>query len=195
MPAPGPVSSDAVGLHARGHGSCPSESDPPDLGHPHPSVGPVELFDVVRLEPDLPEAFMHASLTPRRAAMAARKEIPHRLGEVPQRLLLHRVRPGRQPLVFGTDLGQLRRLLVVTRGAAARLPQLLLLYGQIPHKPRMPAMLQQDHLLGWCWQQSEPRHTRKVATGTDTKRHCKPARAGIGVPPRHKCRSFQTKEV
>jgi hypothetical protein len=171
MPAPDPITSDAIGLHAGGHTSCPAESDPPDLRHPHPPVTPVELFDVTLLEPDLAETFVYPRLAPRRAAMGAVKEVPHSLREIPQRLLLHLLGPGRQPGIFGADLSQLRRLLVVPRGSAPWLPKLLLLDGQVPHEAGMPAMFYQHRLLSRCWQQSEPRHTRKVTVDTDTNGH------------------------
>jgi hypothetical protein len=116
------------------------------------------------------------------------------LCEIPERLLLHRLRPGRQPTVFGADLSQLRRLLVVTRGATARLPKLLLLDGHVPHEPHMPAMLQQHHLLSGRRQQPEPRHTRNLATATDTDGNRAPTYVGIGFPPRHKCPGFPSKE-
>ncbi len=194
VPATCPVPSDAVGLDVLWHGPGPSEADPPDLRHPYPPVAPVELFDMARLHPDLPEALMHAGLAPRRAPMGAGEEVPHGLCEIPQRLLLHRLRPGRQPTVFGADLSQLRRLLVVTRGAAARLPKLLLLHGQVPDEPRMPAMLQQRHLLSGRRQQPEPRHTRNLANATDTNGDRAPTYVGIGFPPRHKCPGFPSKE-
>jgi hypothetical protein len=60
------------------------------------------------------------------------------LGEIAQRLLLHRLRPGRQPLVFGPVRGQLGTLLMVTGRLAAWLPVPLLLDWKIPHKPSMP---------------------------------------------------------
>jgi hypothetical protein len=171
MPAPGPITSNAVRLHTRGQRSCPAELDLSDLGNPHAPVAPVELFDMARLEADLSETLMHASLAPRRATMDAAEEVPHCLGEVAQRLLLHGVRPGRQPVVFGARLGQLRRLLVIARGAASGLPKLLLLDGEVPYKPGMPAMLQQHHLLWRCWQQPKTRHTRNVTNATDTSGH------------------------
>jgi hypothetical protein len=183
VPAPGPIPRDAIGLHTRGHGSRPAEPDPPNLRHPHPPIAPVELFDMARLDPDLAETFMHTGLAPRRAPIGAGEKAPHGLRKIPQRLLLDRLRPGPQPVVFGTDLGQLRRLLVIPRGAAPRLPQLLLLHRQIPHKPGMPAMLQQHHLLSRCRQQTKPRHIRKVATATDTNRHCSPRRPGSANDP------------
>ncbi len=194
MPAPGPIPSDAAGLDTCGDGSGPAESDPSDLGHPHPPVTAVEFFDMTGFHTHLSEAFMYAGLAPRRAAMGAGEEVPHRLGEVPQRLLLHGLRSSRQPAVFGAGLGQLRRLLVIPRGAAARLPKLLLLDGQIPHEARMPEMLQQHHLLSGCGQQPEPRHTRNVSAPTDINGHRTPAHVEIGASPRHKCRGFPPKE-
>ena len=85
---------------------------------------------MVRLEPDLPEAFMHAGFAPRRAAMGASEEILHGLREVAEGLLLHGLRPGRQPVVLGADHGQLGGLLVVPGSAPPRLPKLLLLHGK-----------------------------------------------------------------
>jgi len=190
MPATGSITSDAIRLHTRGHRAAPAKSDPADLGHPHPPAAVVELLDMARLDPDLPEPLMHASLAPRRAAMAAIEEVPHRLGEIAQRLLLHRLRPGRQPFVFGTGLGQLCRLLVVPRGATARPPMLLLLYGKVPHKPRVPAMLQHHHLLSRRGQQSEPGHTRKVTAATDTNGDQRDAHFGLGATPRCNCRGL-----
>ncbi len=180
--------SDAVGLHARGHRSCPAESNPPDPGHPPAPATPGQLPDMARLHPYLSEAFMDAGLAPRGAAMGTDEEVPDSLCEIPQRLLLYRVRPSRQPAVFGTGLTQLCRLLVVSGDVATRLPTLLLLYCPIPHEPRMSAMLQQHHLLCWCGHQPEPGHTRNVATATDSSRMPAIAQVSTAVPVRQKCR-------
>jgi hypothetical protein len=177
MPAPGAIPGNAVGLHIQRYGSRPAKSDPTDLAHPHPSVAPVELCDVLRLDADLPEALMNTRLAKCRTAVSTGKEVSHGLCEIPERLLLHRVRPSRQPVIFEADLGQLRRLLVVSRGMAARLPQLLLLNGQIPHEPGMPTMLQQLDLLSQRWRQPKPRHAQKVASATDI--------CGCRTPNRH----------
>jgi hypothetical protein len=168
MPAPGPITGYPIGLDVVWYGACPTEADPTDFGHPHPSVTFIKFSDVTRFHPNLPEAFIYTGLAPRWTAMSAGEEVLHGLSEVAQRLLLHRLRPGRQPVVVGAGLGQLRGLLVVTRCAASGLPKLLLLHGQIPHKSRMPAMLQQPRPLSGCWQQTKPRHTRNVAANTDT---------------------------
>src|SRR5882757_3249648 len=187
MPAPGPIPSDAVGLHTCGYGSGAAEADAADLGHPHPSVAPVELLD-------LPEPLMHAGLAPRGTPMGASEEILHGLCEVPQRLLLHCLRPGRQPVVFGARRGQLCRLLVVSGSVATRLPEQLLLYGQVPHEPSMAAVLQQHHLLSRRRQQAKPRHARKLATATDINRSRNMAHHRISAPSRHKRGSSRLKE-
>jgi hypothetical protein len=136
-----------------------------------------------RLESDLPKPFMHAGLAKRRPSMYTNEEVSHCLREVPQRLLLHRLRPRAQPRVFGADYRELRRLLLVTRSATARLPKLLLLHGQVPDEARMPAMLQQHHLLTRCRQQPEPRHTRNLATGTDISSRRTHEQVRIGIFP------------
>ena len=194
MPTTGPVPSNAIGLHAGRHRPTPPKSDPPDFGGPHSAVAAVELFDVLRLEPDLPEPFIHACLAPRRPTMSAAEKITHSLGEVPQRLLLHCLRSGRQPITFGADLGQLCGLLVVPRRAAPRLPKLLLFDGEIPDKSGMPAMFQQHLLLNGCWQQSEPRHSCKLARPTDRNGPRKRAHSETGGAPRYQDPGFRPKE-
>ena len=94
----------------------------------------------------------------------------HGLREIPQRLLLHRLTPGAKPRVLGASLGQLRGLLEKAGSLAARLPVLLLLHRQIPHKPRIPAVRQQDLLLRRGRQKPEPRHIRTLTTTTDNPR-------------------------
>jgi hypothetical protein len=96
VPAPRAITSDSVRLHGVGDGAGPAEAHPPDLGYPDVPVAAIEPLDVARFEADLSESFMLASLAPRRAAVGAVKEVAHRLREVAQRLLLHRLRPRRQ---------------------------------------------------------------------------------------------------
>jgi hypothetical protein len=68
----------------------------------------------MRLDRDLPESFVHTGFAPRRAPVRATEKVPHRLSEIPQRLLLHSLRARRQPLVLGARGGQLRALLAPT---------------------------------------------------------------------------------
>jgi hypothetical protein len=91
----------------------------------------------------------------------------HRLGEVPQRLLLHRLRPGRQPIMLGAGRGQLRTLLVVAWRTPTRLPMLLLLGGQIPHISGVATMLGQHDRLFSGGEQPVSRHTGNVTATAD----------------------------
>jgi hypothetical protein len=194
MPAPGAIPSDAVRLHTCGYGSGAAEADASDLRHPYSRVTAVDFLDTARYGSDLPEAFMHASFAPRRTPVGAGKKVPHGLCEVPQRLLLHCLRPGRQPVVCGARRSQLCRLLVVPGSMTARPPEQLLLYGQVPDEPGMPAMLRKHHLLSRRRQQAKPRHTRKLATATDINRARIMAHRTIGAPSRYKRGSFRPKE-
>ena len=101
--------------------------------------------------------------------MGTVKEIAHPLGEVPQRLLLHGLRPGCQPIVFGAGRGQLGALLVEAGRLAAWLPVLLLLDGKIPHKPGMTTVLDQYCRLFDIGKQTKPAYTNNLGSTTDNK--------------------------
>ncbi len=195
MPPTSPILSNAVGLHTVRHRLRPSEPNPPNLGYPQLSTTPIEPLDLAWPHPDYSEPFMYPGLAPRRTAMSAHKKAFHGACEIPQCLLLHRLRPSRQPSIFGAGLGQLCRLLVVPRGVPPRLPKLLLLHCQIPHEPRMSAMFRQHDLLSGCRQQQEPGHTRNVNLATDTDGCHRPVRSGISVSSRQKSRRFSAKEL
>ena len=143
---------------------------------------PVEPLDVTWFQPDLPKPLVHTRLAPRRATVRAAEEVLHRLREIPQRLLLHRLTPGTQPPVLGTGLGQLHGLLDIARSLAPRLPMLLLLHGQIPHIPRIPAVRQQRVLLLSDGHEPKPRHSRTVTATTDIPGPTAPAPLRIGLP-------------
>ena len=137
---------------------------------------------MTRFHRDLPKPLMHTGLAPCRAAVRAGEKVLHGLCEIPQRLLLHRLTPGIKPPVLGADLGQLRGLLDVAGSLAPRLPMLLLLHRQIPHKPRIAAVRQQGILLLSNRQQPKPRHSRTVTTTTDNAGPTALAPLGIGIP-------------
>ena len=101
----------------------------------------------MRFDPDLPEPLMYTGFAPRRAAVGSAEKVAHRLGEVPQSLLLHSLGPRRQPIVLGAGRGQLGALLDIAGGAAFGSPVLLLLDRQVPHIPGMAAMLSQHRRL------------------------------------------------
>jgi hypothetical protein len=96
--------------------------------------------------------------------------------------------------VLGADLGQLRTLLVIPWGVTSGLPQLLPLDSQVGCKPGVAATLHQHHLPIGCWQQSEPRHTRTLATTTDTNEGRPTARVGVGVSSSYHYRGLPAKE-
>ena len=159
MPAPGPITGHPVRLNTCWYRSRQAKPHPAHFRHPHPAKAAVQPLDVTRFHPDLPKPLMHTRFAPRRAAVCAGEEVPHSLGEVPQRLLLHRLTPGAKPGVLRAGFRQLRGLLAIAGSFAARLPVLLLLHRQIPHIPRVPAVPKQCLLLLRSRQQSEPRHT------------------------------------
>jgi hypothetical protein len=56
---------------------------------------------------------------------------------------------------------------VIAGRLAARLPMLLLLHGQIPHKPGMGTMLGQPCGLLRAGKQPKPAHSNNLGTATD----------------------------
>ena len=149
MPAARSITCDPVGLHTVGNRPRETEAHPADLGHPYPAEAAVQPLDVMRFHSDLAESLMHTSFAPRRPAVRPGEKVTHRLSEIPQRLLLHGLRAGRQPVMFGAGRSQLSALLVVAGRVPSRLPVLLLFDGQIPHKPGVATILgQHRRLLG-----------------------------------------------
>ena len=167
VPAPRSIQRDAVGLHRVRDVAGPAEPNPTDFRYPYLPTAAAEPLDVVQLDSDLSKSFMETRFTPRRAAVGAVEKVAHSLGEVPQRLLLHGLRSGRQPIVFGAGRRQLRTLLVMIRRLAAGLPVLLLFHGQIPHKPGMATMLGQCGRLPRCGKQPKLAHARNIGMSTD----------------------------
>jgi hypothetical protein len=128
---------------------------------------------------------MDTGFAPGRAPVRSRQEIPHRLGEISQRLLLHSLGASRQPIMLGTRRSQLSTLLVISRRAATGLPVQLLLDGQVPHKPGMATMLRQHHRLLSGWKQTVARHPRNLTATTD-----KSPKGDAAFPPVTKSKSF-----
>jgi hypothetical protein len=98
------------------------------------------------LEPDGddPEPFIAPGLAPGRPAMSAAEEVPHRLVEIPQCLLLDHLAAGTKPLVLGTGNGELPALLQVPwRARAARTPPGMLFDREVPNKARVRAVVPQ----------------------------------------------------
>ena len=169
VPTPRPIQTDSVGLHGVGDDARPAERHPTELGYPYLPIAAAEPLDVARFESDLPESFLLAGLAPRRATVGAVKKVAHRLGEVAQRLLLHSLRSGCQPVVFGAGRCQLGTLLVVAGRLAAWLPVLVLLHGQIPHKPGMATVFGQYCRLLRAGKQPKPAHINNLGSTTDNR--------------------------
>jgi len=167
MPAAGPIAGDPVRLHTAGNRACQPEAHPAHLRHPYTSEPAVKALDVMRFHPDLPEPLMYTGFAPRRAAMGSAEKVAHRLGEVPQRLLLHGLGPRRQPLVHGAGRGQLSALLVVAGRAASGLPVLLLLDRQVPHIPGIATMPRQRPRLLSGRKKPVTRHASNIIATTD----------------------------
>jgi hypothetical protein len=134
---------------------------------------------------DLSESLVHTGFAPRRATVRSGEEVPHGLREIPQRLLLHGLRTGGQPVVFGAGRSQLSALLVVAGRVASRLPMLLLLDGQVPHIPGVAAILGQRRRLFGGRKQPVSRHPGNLTTATDTS-----PKGEAAFPPPAKARGF-----
>jgi hypothetical protein len=102
--------------------------------------------------------------------MRASEEVAHSLGEVPQRLLLHRLRTRRQPPELRPRIGQLPGLLAIAgRADPTRPPMPMLFHGEIPHKTGVRAVLQQHRFLGGRGLKPKT-HANTLSTTTDISR-------------------------
>ncbi len=192
MPAPGSVHGHPVGFHARRHCARPAKPYPTHLRHP-------DLADMARQAAQVPllpapaydpESLMSSGLAPRRppSRISWVEESGHRLGEVPQRLLLHHLGTCGQPWELRPRLGELSALLQVAWGALpAGMPVLVLLDGEVPDVTGVAAVVPQHRFLGRCGEQPVPRHANVLSTATDisgeVKRRFLPGlKAGISTP-------------
>ena len=150
-----------------GERNMPAEAHPADLGHPHPTEPAVQTLDTMRFDRYLPESVLHTGFAPRRGAVRSAEKVAHRVGEIPQCLLLHGLRAGRQPIVIGTGSGQLSALLVIAGRTTTRLPMPLLLDGQVPHIPGVATMLGEHHHLLSGRKMPITRHSWNVSAATD----------------------------
>jgi hypothetical protein len=172
MPAAGPVAGHPERLDAVRNGAGPAEPDPPHLRHPHlaDAAGHPAHLPLPAAAPDDPETLVPPGLAPGRppGRVVRVEERGHRPGEVPQRLLLDRLRARRQPPMLFACGGELPALGQVARSARpARPPVGVLLDGQVPHIPGVGAVLPQHRLLGAGGVQPVPGHANTLATATD----------------------------
>jgi hypothetical protein len=171
MPASRPVHVHSVGLRLRWYRAGPAEPYPPGLRHPDLAGFPAESPHVP-LPPEPPhdpEPLVSPGLAPRRPSgrVARVEERGHRLSEVSQCLLLHRLRARGQPRILRPGLGELPALLQIPWGAVpARAPMRLLLNRQVPHIPGVRAVTPQHCLLGGRREQPVTGHANILANAT-----------------------------
>ena len=180
MPAPGAVKGYTIGLHAFGHCSGPTETHPPSLRDPDMAdfTGGATQVPLSAASHD-PESLVPPRLAPSRSPgrVLPVEECCHRLGEVSQRLLLHRMGACGQPLVLRSSLRELPALLQITGGTlASDAPVRVLLDRKVPHVARMRAVIPQHRFLGGRRDQTIAGHTNTLATTThisgEVKRRC-----------------------
>ncbi len=191
VPAPCAVLGHPVGLRVRRYPPGPAEPHPPGLGHPDLAGFAAEPTHVpLPPAPDDPEPLVPPGLTPRRppGRVARIEERLHRLGEVPQRLLLHRLGTGGQPQVLRPRRGELPALSQVARRAlAARVPVGVLLDGQVPHVPGVRAVVPQHRFLGGRGDEPVPGHTNTLSdtadiSGEEARRFLPGLKTGVSTP-------------
>jgi hypothetical protein len=192
VPASSSVHRHPIGFHAWRHRPGPAESHPPGFRNPDLAGLPAQPphAPLLTAPPHNPEPLIPADLPPRRppSRILRIEERGHRLGEVPQRLLLHHLRTCGQPRVLCPRLGELPTLLQVARSALpARPPVPMLLDGEVPHVPGVRAVHPRRRLLGGCREQPVPGHTNTLSTTTDIagevkRRFLREVRAEVSAP-------------
>jgi hypothetical protein len=164
MPASRAVARDPVRPHVGGYGTGPAKAHPTDLWYPHPAGPATGPTNVLGFNADNPETFITPGFAPGRPAVRSRKEICHRLGEVPQRLLLYHLAAAPEPTKLGACVGKLAALLQVARSSAAPgTPPGLLLNGEVPYEAGVRAMVSQHCLLSGRRYQAVTRHSNVIS--------------------------------
>jgi hypothetical protein len=176
MPAPRPVHRHPIRLHPRRDQARPAKPHPSRPWHPDlANVAGQAVHVPLRSAPHHRETLVPPGLAPRwpPGRVLRVEERGHRPGEVPQGLLLHRLRACGQPWILSPRPGELAALLQVGRSAlAARVPVRFLLDGQVPYVPGVRAMGPAAPLLGRAW--------GAIGTGSceHTIDHCRHFRGG-----------------
>jgi hypothetical protein len=151
VPTPSPVLRNTEGLRFLGHGTRPAKPNPADFWYPDLAHVAIQATDIRGLDRYYPESFGSSSLPPRRLACGSPEEPRHSLRVVAERLLLHYLATRTQPRVLRARLSELAALFQVARSTTPTWPPpRLLFHRQVPHVPRMLAMLQQHRFLFAC---------------------------------------------
>ena len=133
---------------------------PTNLRYRDPRPTPIESLHPQGLWADDAETLVASAFAPVRSPVGTGTPVRHRLGKISQRLLLHRVRTCPQPLVGGPDLGQLLALHHIVRQRLPMMPVAELFHREVPHEPRLRAMLREQHFLLAGRIQAKPHHRR-----------------------------------
>ena len=168
MPTPGRIQLHAVGIPF-GQRSGTPESFPANLRYQDPGPTAADLFHPQGSWTDDAETFVSTPLAPCWPSMAATPPVRHSLREIPQRLLLHRVRARTQPLGCGTSIGQLPTLRHIVRDMLSMMPIPQLLYGEVPYEPSVVTRLREQHRLLGRRIHAKP-HKPKLVVGSDSSR-------------------------
>jgi hypothetical protein len=148
-----------VGLPVRQVPAAP-QPHPANLRHRDPRPTPIEPLHPQSSRANDTETLMPSPFTPVRSPMGTAPPVRHRLGKIPQRLLLHRLRTRPQPLVGGPSLGQLLALHHIVRQRLTMMPVSELFHRQVPHEPGVRAMLREQHFLLLGRIQAKPHNRR-----------------------------------
>ncbi len=179
MPTPRRIQRHPIRLPVR-QGPAAPQPHPTDLRNQDPRPAPVDLLHAQGLRTDDPETLMPSLFAPGRPPMTTGTPVRHGLGEVPQRLLLHRVRTRTQPLERGPSLGQLLTLHHIVRQQLAMMPVPELLHREVPHEPSLRTMLREQHFLLSCRIQAKP-HNRRLTVHSDSSGFLLTGKGGVST--------------
>ncbi len=168
VPSARPVQSDTKRLHAIRYGTRPAESNPATFRNEYSPGLSVQATHMLGPDCHNTETLVTLSLAPCRSTMGPPEKVSHCLVEIAERLLLNHLAAGCQPCVFVPDGRELPALLQISwRARSAGTPPRLLLAGEIPHEPCVPAMLAQHCFLGSRRKQAIAGHTKTLKSATD----------------------------
>jgi hypothetical protein len=167
VPAVGPVAGNPIRLRVRDR-TRPTEPDPARLWDPNCTSVAAKATYVSSLHCNDPEALIPNGLAPGGLGVGSSEEVRHRLGEIPQRLLLNHLTAGAEPIKLTAGRGQLSALLQVAgRPTASGPPVRLLLACQVPYISCVRAVFSQLCLLVRRWHQAVAGHANTLSRCSD----------------------------
>jgi len=168
VPASHPIECDPVRPNAIRDGARPAESRPANLWNPSRADLTAESAYVSGFDRDNAKALIPPRFSPGWTAMSTGEKVCHSVGEVSQRLLLYHLRAMAEPCMLSPCLGKLSALFwVAGRALLTWTPVRLLLYGHVPHKPGVRAVVLQHCALSGGRDQAVTRHSNTLSRATD----------------------------